>query len=186
MKRRVAVVTLTLAALAIGLVVRTPAFAPGVQARQAAPPAETEVLPALLIEVRGLRAAMEKMASAGPRVQLALGRVQLQEQRINNAIRRLDELRPAVAQAQTEYEHLQEALRGVESALRNPRPDGPSIEELKMEQEAMPRRIAQALAKLQRVTADEAALSADLANEQARWTDLNQRMEALEATLAPR
>lgn len=36
-------------------------------------------------------------AAAGPRVQLALGRVQLQEQRINNGIRRLDDLRAAVA-----------------------------------------------------------------------------------------
>jgi hypothetical protein len=33
---------------------------------------------------------------------------------------------------------------------------------------------------------ERAAMAADLANEQARWTDLNQRMEALEATLALR
>src|SRR3954451_5286596 len=50
-----------------------------------------DVLPTLLIEVRDLRGAMEEMAAAGPRVQLALGRVQLQEQRINTLIRRLDE-----------------------------------------------------------------------------------------------
>jgi chromosome segregation ATPase len=81
---------------------------------------------------------------------------------------------------------MQEELRAVEGALRTPPADGPPIEQLKMQQEALPRRIAQALAKLQRATADEASLSADLGNEQARWTDLNQRMEALEATLAPR
>jgi chromosome segregation ATPase len=186
MRRSVAVFTLTLAALVIGLAVTTPAFTPGVQVRQAAPQAEADVLPALLTEVRGLRAAMEKMASAGPRVQLALGRVQLQEQRISNLIRRLDEVRAAVTTAQAEYDRWQEVSRQTEGALRNPRPDGPPIEELKMQQEEMPRQIAQALARLQRATADEATLSADLANEQARWTDLNQRMEALEATLAPR
>src|SRR5262245_51683946 len=38
-----------------------------------------EVLTALLTEVRGLRAALEEMASSGPRVQLTLGRLQLQE-----------------------------------------------------------------------------------------------------------
>jgi hypothetical protein len=37
-----------------------------------------DVLGALLTEVRGLRQAMEQMASAGPRAQLALGRLQLQ------------------------------------------------------------------------------------------------------------
>ncbi|HMF62046.1 MAG TPA: hypothetical protein VK595_16820, partial [Vicinamibacterales bacterium] len=140
----------------------------------------------LLTEVRGLRAAMEKMASAGPRVQLALGRVQLQEQRINNAIRRLDEMRAAVVTAQGHYDDLQEAARRMEAELRNPRPDGPPIEQLKEEHARFPQEIAQTLLKLQRATADEAAMAADLANEQARWTDLNQRMEALEATLAPR
>jgi chromosome segregation ATPase len=184
MRRSVAVLTLTLSALVIGTI-RTPAFAPGVQVRQVAPQAEADVLPALLTEVRGLRAAMEKMASAGPRVQLALGRVQLQEQRINSLIRRLDEMRAAAGEAQSQYDRAQETARRVEGELRNPRPDGPPIEELKARQEAMPRELAQVLSKLQRAAADEAALAADLANEQARWTDLNQRMEALEATLAP-
>jgi chromosome segregation ATPase len=186
MRRSVAVLALTLAALVIGLAVRTPAFTPGVQVRQAATQAEADVLPALLTEVRGLRAAMEKMASAGPRVQLALGRVQLQEQRINSLIRRLDEMRTAVAAAQGHYDGLQERARQTEAALRNPRADGPPIEHLKVEAEAIPRQVAQALTTLQRATADEAAMAADLANEQARWTDLNQQMEALEATLAPR
>jgi len=186
MRRSVAVLTLTLAALVIGLAVRTPAFTPGVQVRQAAPQAEADVLPALLTEVRGLRAAMEKMASAGPRVQLALGRVQLQEQRINNAIRRLDEMRAAVVTAQTRYDNMQEEAVRLERQIRNPRPDGPPIEQLKEEHARYPQETAQALMKLQRASADEAALSADLASEQARWTDLNQRMEALEATLAPR
>jgi DNA repair exonuclease SbcCD ATPase subunit len=186
MRRSVAVLTLTLAALVIGLSARTPAFAPGVQVRQAAPSAQADVLPALLTEVRGLRAAMEKMASAGPRVQLALGRVQLQEQRINNAIRRLDEVRAAVASAQSQYDNVQETAQRLEGQLRNPRPDGPPVEDLKEAHARLPQELAQALAKLQRATADEASLSADLASEQARWTDLNQRMEALEATLAPR
>lgn len=45
------------------------------RAQQTASP--PDILSALLIEVRGLRAALEQMATAGPRVQLALGRVQL-------------------------------------------------------------------------------------------------------------
>ena len=49
--------------------------------RQSSP--QEDVLPALLTEVRGLRAAMEQMASEAPRVQLALGRVQIQQQRGN-------------------------------------------------------------------------------------------------------
>jgi DNA repair ATPase RecN len=186
MRRSVAVVIVTVAVLAIGLAVHTRAFGAGAEAQQPASSASADVLPALLTEVRGLRAAMDKMASAGPRVQLALGRVQLQEQRINNLIRRLDEMRSVVAVAQGEYDHLQDESRGIEAFIRSPPPDGPPVEQLRARFEAMPRQVAQALAKLQRATADEAAMAADLASEQARWTDLNQRMEALEAALGPK
>ena len=65
-----------------------------------------DVLSALLVEVRGLRSAMEQMASAGPRVQLALGRLQLQEQRVNTLVRRLEDARTSLAQARTGLEEL--------------------------------------------------------------------------------
>ena len=65
-----------------------------------------DVLSALLVEVRGLRSAMEQMASAGPRVQLALGRLQLQEQRVNTLVRRLEDVRTSLPQARTGLEDL--------------------------------------------------------------------------------
>ena len=46
--------------------------------------------------------------------------------------------------------------------------------------------LADATLKLQRATADESEIAGTLATEQARWTDLNKRMEALEAALGPR
>src|SRR5688500_4851523 len=73
-------------------------------------PARDDVLNALLAEVRGLRAAMEQMASAGPRVQLLASRLQLQETRINNMIRRLDEVRDRTAAARREHDNVQEQL----------------------------------------------------------------------------
>ena len=47
-----------------------------------------DIMPALLQEVRGLRVAMEQMTSAGARVQLALGRLQLQESAAHRGERR--------------------------------------------------------------------------------------------------
>src|SRR3954454_15957611 len=89
-----------------------------------------DVLPTLLIEVRDLRGAMEQMAAAGPRVQLALGRVQLQEQRINTLIRRLDEAHAAVAQAQTPYTDLKRQISDLEDSIRSWRQGDPSLEQL--------------------------------------------------------
>src|SRR6478672_2344919 len=111
-----------LMALAAGSVVRI--HATQVATRQASASQE-DVLPALLVEVRGLRAAMEQMASAGPRVQLALGRVQLQEQRVNNLLRRLEESRTHLAEAQRNYDRLQQEQQNIAAAIRDPRPDGP-------------------------------------------------------------
>ena len=62
----------------------------GTLAGQAAAEPSQDTLAALLVEVRGLRAAMEQMASVGPSIQLAMGRLQLQEQRINTLVRRAD------------------------------------------------------------------------------------------------
>src|SRR5688572_31388255 len=78
-----------------------------------AQPAKTseDVLPALLAEVKGLRAAMEQMAGAGPRVQLFVGRLQLQEGRIAGMIRRLDTVRDSLVTARKEMEGMKGAMK---------------------------------------------------------------------------
>ena len=58
-----------------------------------------DTLGALLVEVRGFRSAIEQMASVGPSIELAMGRLQLQEQRINTLVRRGDVVRDALAGA---------------------------------------------------------------------------------------
>src|SRR5262245_29540399 len=69
-----------------------------------------DTLAALLVEVRGLRAAMEQMASAGPRVQLAMGRLQLQEQRINTLMRQVDGIRNELAGRQRQEREMSQQL----------------------------------------------------------------------------
>jgi chromosome segregation ATPase len=152
--------------------------------RQSSP--QEDVLPALLTEVRGLRAAMEQMASAGPRVQLALGRVQLQEQRVNNLLRRAEDGRGHLAETQRKYDQTQQELRNLEGMIRDPKPDGPPVAELQNMQRGTEHEVARLAADVQRLTAEAAAIDADLATEQGRWIDLNQRMEALEQSLVRR
>jgi hypothetical protein len=48
------------------------------------------------------------------------------------------------------------------------------------------RDVTRLAADIQRLTADSAAIDADLATEQGRWIDLNQRMEELEQSLVRR
>ncbi len=179
MKRKIAATAATLGTLVIGLAIGAGAAGPSNSPHDASAPGRRAALPSLLVEVRGLRAAMEQMASAGPRVQLALGRVQLQEQRITTLIRRLDEARTGITVAQSTYDEMQRRGRGLQE---DPGPNSPiPPNEFKAAQQDWQLQLASAKANLQRAGAEEAAMAADLASKQARWTDLNGRMEALEA-----
>ena len=153
-----------------------------------------DIMPALLQEVRGLRAAIEQMTASASRVQLALGRLQLQEQRLAAATARLTEMRHQLATAQRQAVAVQEQAAELEGALSGQRPmpgspPGFSAEQtraLVSEQlSGLQREATSANANLQGQLAQEAALANDVSAEQARWSDLNQRLEDLERSLRP-
>jgi chromosome segregation ATPase len=152
------------------------------------PQQNEDVLPQLLIEVRGLRAALEQTATAGPRVQLALGRVQLQEQRIASQIRRLDAVRQNLVPAQKGLEPLEREVRELEEALRRGEsPYGP--ESLRLAEDKLKdfkAEVARRRTEVQRLTAEETFLAQDIAAEQNRWSDFNQRLEELDRALGGR
>jgi chromosome segregation ATPase len=157
-----------------------------VYAGQAAPgPKNEDVLPALLAEMRGLRAAMEQMASTGPRIQLFVSRLQLQEGRMAAMIRRLDTLRDSLAAAQRDSEAGQEALKRLETAEASATSQIPREELTQMLAHAR-RELADRKASVARLSAEETQLAQDLAVEQGRWTEINQRLDELERALGKR
>ena len=141
-----------------------------------------DVLSALLAEVKGLRAAMEQMAAAGPRAQLFISRLQLQEGRIAGMIRRLDTVRDNLVTAQREYEQIRGSLRMLESdkSSGEPSQDGEGV------LAGLRAHVAAAKANVSRLTSEEAQLTSDLSIEQGRWVGLNQRLDELERSLAKR
>ena len=150
-------------------------------AAQGGKPQEPEILGALLTEVRGLRQAMEQMASAGPRVQLALGRLQLQEQRVNTMIRRLETLRDAVAKAEKDVQTTQLQLSGMENMFKSDTP--PSVEDrnpMTAVVDTLKKSVAAGTAEVQRLQAEEAQLQQQIAAEQGRWGEINRALEDLE------
>jgi len=143
-----------------------------------------DVLPALLVEVKGLRAAMEQMASGSAQAQLLVGRLQMQEGRVTSMIRRLDTVRDSLGTARREYDQVRGAVQMLEkeTASNDPqelREAGGALAGLKSQ-------IAGAKATVDRLTAEELQLSADIAAEQQRWMAINQRLDELERTLAKR
>jgi predicted nucleic acid-binding Zn-ribbon protein len=145
-------------------------------------PTQADVLPALLVEVRGLRAAMEQMAAAGPRVQLALGRLQIQEQRVSTLVRRLDDMKTSRSAAEKSVEQMEQQIKTYEEMAR----EASDANERKASEEGMKMfkvQLAQLRAELQHMQSEEAAVTQELAAEQSRWNDFNQRLEELERAL---
>ena len=152
-------------------------------AQQTAP--APDVLSALLAEVRGLRAALEQMSTAGPRVQLALGRLQLQEQRIGNQVRRLDSVRASLLVAQKELEPIEKLMADVMERIRE-YPNSESLPEDKRGLAEVKAALAKRQAEVQRLITEESFLIQDISAEQNRWSEFNQRLEELERALARR
>src|SRR5687768_13653393 len=144
-----------------------------------------DTLGALLVEVRGLRSAIEQMASVGPSIQLAMGRLQLQEQRINTLVRRADGLRDALAAAYKQAGPLQDRMRNGQRELEdNPEPGRRS--QLQDSLADLKQQLARATAEIQRLQTEEADAASQVASEQARWAEINQRLEELDRALTRR
>ena len=150
-------------------------------------PASADIMPALLEEVRGLRASLEQMSSAGARVHLALGRLQLQEGRLNASLKRQDEARQRLAEALKNQAVTQQQLAGLDREFKaqTRQADGPTPEQMEDIRNHHRQHLAMLNADVQRLTAEEATIATDVANEQARWIEFNQRLEDLERALRP-
>jgi hypothetical protein len=182
MRGLVAAAVIVLGAGALGRVSGQTQPAAAAERRSGEAGVPENVLPALLAEVKGLRAAMEQMSSAGPRVQLFVGRLQLQETRMNGMIRRLDTVRDTLGTARRDLDRAKGALKMLQGPPEPGVPQdglGPMINGMKQE-------VAAAQGTVDRLAGEEAQLTQDLTVEQGRWIDINQRLDELERALAKR
>jgi len=158
-------------------------WAEGVPVRAQQTSTGNDVLPALLTEVKGLRAAMEQMASGSTQAQLLVGRLQLQEGRLTSMIRRLDTVRDTLAAARTQYNQLQGSVQMLQ---KDDEPGGDNKDGLTGILAGLKSQVGAAKGNVDRLAAEEMQLTADIASEQQRWIAINQRLDELERTLAKR
>ena len=135
---------------------------------------------ALLTEVRALRVAIEQMATAGARVQLIMGRLQMQEQRVGDGVKRLDVVRLQLRAAEDNLARHQGELKRMENS-------SPSDPEQRRDLEgminALKREVGNADVQVQRLRTDESDAMNIVTAEQGRWADINQQLDELERIL---
>ena len=145
----------------------------------------TDTLGALLVEVRALRVAVERAASATPQVQLLAARLSVQNERVSRASREADDARQALAAMQRDQAAFTSQSTELEDRLE--RETDPKIQvELKVQLRALKEQVDAGAAAETRLQAREAEMANALAAEQTQWTELNRRFDELERQLVQR
>ena len=143
----------------------------------------TSTQDALLAEVRALRAEIGQVAGISIRTQLLVARLQLQEQRILTAGRQLAEVQQSLDAVRREMASQADAATRLEEAARE---STDPAEQRGLRQEASHLRTAadQKRKRELELQGKSAETLNVLNSEQARWTDFNNRLDALEQSLA--
>jgi chromosome segregation ATPase len=162
--------------LAVALVVA----AGTVQGAPDAPGATT----ALVQELRALREAVESVLATNVRVQLLMGRLQLQEARIQALVRQSAEIDSQLAGMASERQAISEQVRVMEHASNEARINADERDQAKQMLAGLSERLKELETRHASLLADQASVQQLVLTEQNRWGEFNQRLEELERVLA--
>ena len=138
---------------------------------------------AIVQELRALREAVESLLATNVRVQLLMGRLQLQEGRIQALVRQSTDIDSQIAGMGAERQALATQQRTMEGAS-NELPDPQEREFAKQQLVMLSERLKQLEARHASLLADQASVQQLVVAEQNRWGEFNQRLEELERMLA--
>ena len=154
-----------------------------VQAQSPSQSTDTSLIQALLSEVHQLRLALERVNAIGPRIQLAVERVKLQQDHVRRISDQLDGVRHDLERMQTEQSRLAEHMKAADAELAqvtNPQ-----------ERTNLSNRIKEVTAFIesqqkleQTLRTREAELSSRLQSEQITLDGLNDRLNQIERALS--
>jgi hypothetical protein len=137
---------------------------------------------AIVQELRLLREAVEAVLATNVRVQLLMGRLQLQEARIQSLVRQGTEIDSQLAGMEAERQALGNQRRMLEKVPD--RSTDPSEREFAAQQlVSLAERLKQLESRHTSLLAEQANVQQLVLTEQSRWGDFNNRLEELERLL---
>ena len=163
--------------IALGLLVAGAVAASGQAQRQPA------TLDDLLIEIRGLRADLRQTTRAGTQMQLLTVRLQLQEQRLAVLSNQRNDLSTRLAAETRQRMDAERQVQGFEESKTRNESVGIPRAELEAAEKMTKLLYAQRRDAEQLLRTQESELAAQIAAEQNRWQDFNNRLDELERSL---
>jgi chromosome segregation ATPase len=147
------------------------------------PAKEPNTIQALLTEVRQLRQDIEAMTVASQRVQIALYTLQMQDAALTRSTQRADNARNKCSGAEANRSHVAEAIQRLESALASGKLAEPETKDAQLVLAQHKTELEQTNLAVQACQVAEAEASNQLRTDQAKMSDLQDRIERLDKVL---
>jgi uncharacterized protein YdcH (DUF465 family) len=163
------------------LLLSVPFIAPG-QQTSADPGPDKATIQALLVEVRQLRLALERSTTVVPRFQLAVQRLQAQQERVDRLSKELRDLRSQIAQHSAEKDQTAATVRQLENELGQTQ-DPARRNELQRATKQIPLELERITARENQDRAQEGELMSQLQTETAKLNALADQLDALDKKL---
>ena len=177
----------------IGVALTCVAFGTLILAQSSAVRQAPASLDDLLSEIKGLRADMAQSSGATIKTQLLVARLQVEEQRMNGIAKQIVDVQTQLAAVRQSVAAAESDVKRTGDIVSGPTPS--SIPEAMKKDFAaqfaaqladMKSRLEIQQRREQELAAQEGALTNQFASEQARWSDFNDRLDALERSLSVR
>jgi chromosome segregation ATPase len=146
------------------------------------PPADSPTLQTLLAEVHQLRIALERSNQIAPRIQILVERVKMQQEQEARIARQLDDARRELEHFQAESLRLQQQIQTIENAEAQT-VDPEKRKDLDNALGQFKQEANQTEKSLQLAQMHEAELARQTQSEQAKLTELNDRLDRIEHAL---
>jgi chromosome segregation ATPase len=147
------------------------------------PAKEPDTIQALLTEVRQLRQDIEAMTVASQRVQIALYTLQIQDAALTRSTQRADSVRNKCSGAEGNRTHVAEAIQRMESTLASGKLAEPETKDAQLVLAQHKSEFEQANLTVQSCQVAESEASSQLRTDQAKMSDLQDRIERLDKVL---
>jgi hypothetical protein len=147
----------------------------------------------LLVEIKGLRADLAQSSSATIKTQLLLARLQVEEQRMNGIAKQMVDVQTQLSTARQSVAATESSFKKLDDIVSGRSPSSIPAEVQKEFMAQLSGQLGDLKSTLeiqqrreQELTNQGAVLANQFAAEQSRWSEFNDRLDALERSLSPK
>jgi predicted nucleic acid-binding Zn-ribbon protein len=147
------------------------------------PAPDVQTLQSLLAEVHQLRIALERSTQIAPRIQIAVERLKMQQEQVGRVAKDVDDARRELDHFRTEQSRIQQRVQSIGNAVTETA-DPDKRKDLNNALDISKQEADQAEKSVQQAQVREGELTSQLQSDQAKLTELNDRLNQIERALS--